>query len=83
MTSQHAFRFSAAVDQARSQPSPSLLFVDNTLRSSPEVGRAWSRDEWIGKARLVEDLGYTTFLVSDHAWLVLFRYQRGSHVPSR
>ena len=45
MTSQHAFRFSAVVDQARSQQSASLLFVDNKLRSSTEVDRAWSRDE--------------------------------------
>lgn len=63
------FRFSAVIDQARPQKSQSLLYVDEQFSPKARVEQNWSRDGWAAKARWVEDLGYTTFLVADHPWL--------------
>lgn len=63
------FRFSAVIDQARPQKSQNLLYADEQFSPNAGSKQTWSRDGWIAKARWVEDLGYTTFLVADHPWL--------------
>ena len=32
------------------------------------IGKAQSREEWIAQAKKAEELGYTSFLASDHVY---------------
>ncbi len=66
MATHHQFRFSAIINQSRSKVSPGFVYVDNQTNSSGTIVQSWSRNTWIDKAHLVEDLGYTTFLVPEH-----------------
>jgi probable F420-dependent oxidoreductase len=43
--------------------------VSRPFRFNVVVEHARTADEWISKARLAENLGYTTFLVPDHTWV--------------
>lgn len=63
------FRFNAVIDQARPQKSQALSYADEQFSPTAGGDQTWSRDGWAAKARWVEDLGYTTFLVADHPWL--------------
>ncbi len=45
--------------------------TQHPFRFSVVVERAASRKEWISKARRIEDLGYTTLLISDHFYIDL------------
>jgi len=47
------------------------MVYQHPFRFSIIVERAASRQEWIGKARRIEDLGYTTLLIPDHFYVDL------------
>src|SRR5215469_8881950 len=68
MSASRPFRFSAVLDHARPQQSHGVTYAEDQYYSERGGEQPWSREAWVAKARRVEALGYTSFLVADHPW---------------